>query len=81
MKRSFAVGNVDTVKGFVPRGAALDLDLFDFDSLTFDILVGCDTLQELHLLNHHSDSFIDSLTASSSATLGPLKALLSRLRS
>ncbi|KAL7929793.1 hypothetical protein V8C35DRAFT_314336 [Trichoderma chlorosporum] len=58
---SFTVGNVDDVRGFIPRGEILDLDFCVLDSLTSDILVGQETLESLDMFNQHYDSFIDSL--------------------
>lgn len=62
MQASFAIGNVDAVRGFVPRGGALNLDFYVLDGLTSDILIGQGTLDELgDAFQQHGDSFINSM--------------------
>ncbi|KAK3297132.1 uncharacterized protein B0H64DRAFT_391423 [Chaetomium fimeti] len=57
----FAIGNVDNERGFVPRGSELDLEFFILDDLTSDILVGQDTLEEMHVISENGDLVIDSV--------------------
>ncbi|KAM7213888.1 hypothetical protein V8F06_010707 [Rhypophila decipiens] len=58
VKTSFAVGVVDTVRGFVQSGETLNLAFFVLDSLTSDVLVGQDTLEELKVFMEHGQSLL-----------------------
>ncbi|RYP70289.1 hypothetical protein DL769_005034 [Monosporascus sp. CRB-8-3] len=58
---TFAVGNQDEVRGFIRRGEAIERDFYVLESLTSDILVGIDTIEELNIFRHHSESFIPSI--------------------
>ncbi|RYP11196.1 hypothetical protein DL765_007849 [Monosporascus sp. GIB2] len=61
IQTTFAVGNQDEVKGFIRRGEAIERDFYILESLTSDILVGINTLEELNVFRHHSESFIPSI--------------------
>ncbi|KAK4207816.1 hypothetical protein QBC37DRAFT_432872 [Rhypophila decipiens] len=54
VETSFAIGVVDNVRGFVQSGRTLNLDFFVLESLSSDILVGQDTLEELSVFMKHN---------------------------
>ncbi|TPX08263.1 uncharacterized protein E0L32_001841 [Thyridium curvatum] len=61
VKASFAIGEVDSVRGFIPRGNPIEVEFFVLDTLSFDILVGQDTLEELEVLHKHDDLFVNGI--------------------
>ncbi|KAM7204000.1 hypothetical protein V8F33_001971 [Rhypophila sp. PSN 637] len=58
VETSFSVGVVDTVRGFVQSGQTLNLDFFVLESLSSDILVGQDTLEELSVFIKHTQCLL-----------------------
>ncbi|KAB5572029.1 hypothetical protein GE09DRAFT_1268445 [Coniochaeta sp. 2T2.1] len=61
VRGTFSVGDFSDVRGFLPRGEAIDLEFYVLDSLNSDILLGQDTIDELGIFSSHVQSFIPSL--------------------
>lgn len=58
---SLSIGNVDSVKGFLPRGESIHLDFYVLDNLSADILLCQDTIEELNIFGLHAESFIPAI--------------------
>ncbi|KEZ45915.1 hypothetical protein SAPIO_CDS1297 [Scedosporium apiospermum] len=61
IEATFSVGDVGGVMEFLPRSEELSLQLHILESLTVDVLVGLDTIEELDIYGQHASSFIQRM--------------------
>ncbi|KAI9695827.1 MAG: hypothetical protein M1820_008382 [Bogoriella megaspora] len=66
---SFSVGMLkeDEMDGFIANSDTIDLEFHVLESLTSDVLVGQDTIQDLQIFADHEASFIPSISAGQSS--------------